>query len=198
VWEWAPATGANLWRTTGDITPDWDRIYTIASQQSGLKDYASPGHWNDPDMLEVGNGELSPAENQAHFSLWAMLAAPLLAGNDLPNMKPEVKAVLTNRDVIAIDQDPLGKQGSLAYSDGEVDVWTRALSSGAMAVLVLNVGPNRTLNHPFHLNLTKLGLHGTQKGKDLWTGKEIELSEGMPLALPRHHILLARIDSPRH
>jgi alpha-galactosidase len=87
VWEWAPALGGNLWRTTGDIDPHWDRIYAIVSQQEGLEKYAGPGHWNDPDMLEVGNGKLSLAENRTHFSLWAMLAAPLLAGNDLPNMK---------------------------------------------------------------------------------------------------------------
>ncbi len=111
VWEWAPALGGNLWRTTGDITPHWDRIYAIVSQQSGLESYAGPGHWNDPDMLEVGNGKLSLAENRTHFTLWAMLAAPLLAGNDLPHMKPEIKAILTNRDVIAIDQDPLGQPG---------------------------------------------------------------------------------------
>ena len=125
-------------------------------------------------MLEVGNGKLSLAENRGHFSMWAMLAAPLLAGNDLPNMKPEIKEILTNRDVIAIDQDPLGKQGSRVYSDGEVEVWTRRLARGAMAVAVLNAGHDRYSTHPFHLSLAKLGLHGPQKGKDLWTGKDCE------------------------
>ncbi len=91
-------------------------------------------------MLEVGNGKLTLAENRAHFSMWAMLAAPLLAGNDLPHMKPEIKAILTNRDVIAIDQDKLGKQGTRVYSDGEVEVWTRHLAGGALAVAVLNAG----------------------------------------------------------
>ena len=91
----------------------WQSIYDIVEQQKGLANYAGPGHWNDPDMLEVGNGKLSMAENRTHFSMWAMLAAPLLAGNDLTNMKPEIKAILTNRDVIAIDQDPLGQAGSL-------------------------------------------------------------------------------------
>src|ERR1039458_3629520 len=86
VWEWAPALGGNLWRTTGDVQPNWGSIYNIISQQEGLERYSGPGHWNDPDMLEVGNGKLSPAENRTHFSMWAMLAAPLLAGNDLPNM----------------------------------------------------------------------------------------------------------------
>ena len=122
VWEWGPKVGANLWRTTGDIQPNWQSIYSILNEQAGLARYAGPGHWNDPDMLEVGNGKLTLAENRSHFSWWAILAAPLLAGNDLPNMKPEIKAILTNRDVIAIDQDPLGRQGARAYSEGEVEV----------------------------------------------------------------------------
>jgi alpha-galactosidase len=197
TWEWAPALGGNLWRTTGDITPDWDRIYAILSQQEGLESYAGPGHWNDPDMLEVGNGKLTPAENRAHFSMWAMLAAPLLAGNDLPNMKPEVKAILTNRGVIAIDQDRLGKQASRVYSDGEVEVWARHLSGGAMAVAVLAAGDNRYSTHPFHLNLAKLGLNGPQKAKDLWTGKEMELTNNMPLEIASHDVLLVRIDAPK-
>ncbi len=197
VWEWGPSAGANLWRTTGDIQPDWDRIYVILSQQEGLEKYSGPGHWNDPDMLEVGNGKLSLAENRTHFSMWAMLAAPLLAGNDLPNMKPEIKAILTNRDVIAIDQDRLGRQGARITSDGEVEVWTRHLSGGAVAIAVVNVGSDRYSSHPFHLNLRKLGLAGTQIGKDLWTGKTMELKDNMPLELASHDILLVRIDSPK-
>jgi alpha-galactosidase len=197
VWEWAPALGGNLWRTTGDIQPNWNSMYTILSQQEGLERYAGPGHWNDPDMLEVGNGKLSLAENRAHFSMWAMLAAPLLAGNDLPNMKPEIKAILTNRDVIAIDQDKLGKQASRVYSEGEVDVWVRHLSGGAVAVAVLNAGSDRYSTHPFHLDLAKLGLHGAQKGKDLWTGKDVTLTQGMPLELPSHDVLLVRIDAQK-
>ena len=196
-WEWAPALGGNLWRTTGDITPDWDRIYAIVSQQEGLEKYAGPGHWNDPDMLEVGNGKLSLAENRSHFSLWAILAAPLLAGNDLPNMTPEVKAILTNKEVIAIDQDRLGKQGARIYSDGEVEVWTRHLSGEALAVAVLNAGSDRYSTHPFHLSLAKLGLHGPQTCKDLWTGKPITLTNNMPIELGSHDILLVRIAAPK-
>jgi alpha-galactosidase len=197
VWEWGPSVGANLWRTTGDIQPNWDRIYTIASQQVGLEKYSGPGHWNDPDMLEVGNGKLSLGENRAHFSMWAMLAAPLLAGNDLHNMKPEIAAILTNHEVIAIDQDKLGREATHIYSDGEVDVWARHLSGGAMAVAVLNAGSPRYSTHPFHLSLAKLGLHGTQQGKDLWTGKDIELTDNMPLEIPGHDILLVRIAQPK-
>ena len=197
VWEWAPALGGNLWRTTGDIQPNWNSMYTILSQQQGLESYAGPGHWNDPDMLEVGNGKLSLAENRTHFSMWAMLSAPLLAGNDLPHMKPEISAILTNHDVIAIDQDKMGKQASRVYSEGEVDVWEKHLSGGAVAIAVLNAGSDRYSTHPFHLNLAKLGLHGSQKAKDLWTGKEMELTQGMPLELPSHDILLVRIDAPK-
>ena len=196
-WEWAPALGGNSWRTTDDINAHWDRIYAILSQQEGLQAYAGPGHWNDPDMLEVGNGELTLAENRSHFSMWAVLASPLLAGNDLPNMKPEVKSILTNRDVIAIDQDPLGKQASRVYSDGEVEVWARHLDGGAIAVAVLNAGSDRYSTHPFHLSLTKLGLNGTQQAKDLWTGKDMELTNNMPVELASHDILLVRVATPK-
>ncbi len=196
-WEWAPALGGNLWRSTGDIEARWQSIYDIASQQDGLASYAGPGHWNDPDMLEVGNGKLSLAENRTHFSWWAMLAAPLLAGNDLPNMKPEVKAILTNKEVIAIDQDSLGRQGRKAYSDGEVEVWTRDLAGGDVAVAVINVGSDRYATHPFHLNLLRASLSGPASGKDLWTGKDVTLTEGMPIELPSHDILLVRLTKPK-
>ena len=197
VWEWGPSVGANLWRTTGDIRPAWQSIYSLLNEQAGLAKYAAPGHWNDPDMLEVGNGRLTLAENRSHFSMWAMLAAPLLAGNDLPNMKPEIRDILINRDVIAIDQDRLGREATHAYSDGEVDVWTRHLAGGAMAVAVLNAGSDRWSSHPFHLDLAKLGLHGAQQGKDLWSGKAITLTQNMPLEIASHDILLVRIAKPK-
>jgi alpha-galactosidase len=197
VWEWAPSYGGNLWRTTGDISPHWDRVYAILEQQAGLEGYAGPGHWNDPDMLEVGNGKLSMDENRAHFSMWAMLASPLLAGNDLPNMKPEIKAILTNREVIALDQDSLGRQAARIYSEGEVEVWTKPLSGGALAIAVLNAGDNRYSTHPFHLDLAKLGLHGSQQAKDLWTGKDVELTENMPLQIAGHDVFLVRVAQPK-
>ena len=197
VWEWGPSVGANLWRTTGDIEARWQSVYDIINQQKGLAPYAAPGHWNDPDMLEVGNGRLSMAENRSHFSMWAMLAAPLLAGNDLPNMKPEVKAILTNRDVIAIDQDPLGKQAHYAYSSGEVEVWVRDLQGGARAIAILNVGSDVNETHPFRLDLAKLGLHGTEHAVDLWTGKKLDLTDNMPIQLASHDILLVRIAEPK-
>ena len=197
VWEWAPGIGGNLWRTTGDIEARWQSIYDILSQQKGLASYAGPGHWNDPDMLEVGNGKLSLAENRTHFSMWAMLAAPLLAGNDLPHMKPEIKEILTSRDVIAISQDPLGHQARYIYSKGEVEVWARDLQGGAKAIAIVNVGSDVYSTHPFHLDLAQLGLHGSQHAKNLWTGKEMDLTNNMPVELPSHDILLLRIASPK-
>ncbi|HEX8710817.1 MAG TPA: glycoside hydrolase family 27 protein [Terracidiphilus sp.] len=208
VWEWAPSVHGNLWRTTGDIQANWNSIYDILEQQAGLAKYAGPGHWNDPDMLEVGNGMrsrfgngqiryLSLAEDRSHFSMWAMLAAPLLAGNDLSHMNQDVLQILTNRDVIAIDQDKLGREATRAYADGEVEVWTRRLEGGAMAIAVLNAGSNRYSTHPFHLDLAKLGLHGPQNGKDLWSGKEVTLTNNQPIELASHDILLVRIPQPK-
>jgi len=197
VWEWGPSVGANLWRTTGDVQANWMSIYEIIERQAGLAGYAGPGHWNDPDMLEVGNGKMSLAENRSHFSMWAMLASPLLAGNDLPNMKPEIKAILTNKDVIAIDQDKLGKQAQRVYVEGQVEIWTRPLAGGAMAVAILNSGDDRVATHPFRLNLAKIGLHGPQKAKDLWTGQEITLTENQRLEIKHHDTLLVRIAQPK-
>ncbi len=157
-------------------------------------------------MLEVGNihetswagaHAIAMAAYRFNFSMWAMLAAPLIAGNDLPNMKPAIKAILTNREVIAIDQDPLGREGSRAYIDGEVEVWTRHLSGGALAVAIFSTGYDRYANRPFYLSLSRLGLHGPQKAKNLWTGKDVELTDNQPIELPMHDILLVRIDAPK-
>ncbi len=197
VWEWAPALGGNLWRSTGDIEANWHSIYANMSLQAGLASYAGPGHWNDPDMLEVGNGKLTLAENRSHFSMWAMLASPLLAGNDLSKMKPEIGDILTKREVIAIDQDKLGKQAQKVDAEGQVEVWTKPLSGGALAVAVLNIGDARYSTHPYHLYLSKLGLHGSQKAANLWTGKEMQLTEAMPIEIASHDVLLLKIDAPR-
>jgi len=112
VWKWGPQVGANLWRTTGDISDNWKSMSEIGFNQSRLASYAAPGHWNDPDMLEIGNGGMSATEYRTHFSLWCMLAAPLMAGNDLRTMSAETREILANREVIAIDQDVMGRQGN--------------------------------------------------------------------------------------
>jgi alpha-galactosidase len=140
VWKWGAEVGGNLWRTTGDISDTWESMSRIGFGQEELAPYAKPGHWNDPDMLEIGNGGMTETEYRTHMSLWALLSAPLLAGNDLRDVKPEILSILTNRDVIAIDQDPLGRQGRRLRRDGDVEVWTKPLSGGGQAVGVFNRG----------------------------------------------------------
>ncbi|HZT70884.1 MAG TPA: glycoside hydrolase family 27 protein [Terriglobia bacterium] len=143
-WKWAADIG-NLWRTTGDITDCWSctGVYTrgvmqIVDQEADLWPYAGPGHWNDPDMLEVGNPGLSIEESRSHFSLWSMLAAPLIAGNDLRHMSPQIREILTNKEVIAVDQDPLGHQGQRYRDYGDTEVWRKELTGNTEAYLLLN------------------------------------------------------------
>src|SRR5438477_12141673 len=135
VEKWGPAVGGNLWRTTGDIGDNWRSMSDIGfEKQPGLEAYAALGHWNDPDMLEVGNGGMTDDEYRTHMSLWSILAAPLLAGNDIRNMTPEIKSILMNNEVIAIDQDRAGIQGKRAWQSGDQDIWVRELSGGSHAI----------------------------------------------------------------
>lgn len=148
-WEWA-ADVAHSWRTTGDIWCSFDQIYQhgtwqalsvmhILDMTADLRRYAAPGHWNDPDMLEVGNG-MTQAEDRAHFSMWCMLSAPLILGNDIRSVSDQTLAILLNRRVIAIDQDPLGVQGYRFLRDGDVEVWLKPLQGGHWAFCLLNRG----------------------------------------------------------
>jgi alpha-galactosidase len=152
-WLWGKEVGGNLWRTTGDIQARWSGrkewkpgdccsygVVDIIDAEDPIYSYAGPGHWNDPDMLEVGNGELTPTENRSHFSFWALLAAPLMAGNDLRDMKPETHDILTNKEVIAVNQDALGRQGRRVWKDGDLEVWSKPLAGGARAVILFNRG----------------------------------------------------------
>jgi alpha-galactosidase len=138
-WEWAGDVG-HLWRTSGDIADRWDSLVAILDRQETLAPFAGPGHWNDPDMLEVGNGGMTDAEYRAHFSLWAILAAPLMAGNDVRAMSDATRAILTAPEVIAVDQDPLGHQGRRVGRERDVEVWVRALDGGSRAIVLLNRG----------------------------------------------------------
>ncbi|MFC2137911.1 glycoside hydrolase family 27 protein [Bacteroidota bacterium] len=143
-WLWAKDIG-HLWRTTGDITDCFDcqETYslgweTILRMQEGLEKYAGPDHWNDPDMLEVGNEGLTYEESKAHFSMWCMLASPLMAGNDLRTMTPEILDILTNKEVIAINQDPLGKQGYRYMNHPGKQIYIKELEDGDFAVCFFN------------------------------------------------------------
>ncbi len=176
-WLWAKDVG-HLWRTTGDITDCYDcqDVYAmgwkfILASQVGLEKYAGPDHWNDPDMLEVGNPGLSFVESRAHFSLWCILAAPLMAGNDVRKMSDEVKGILTNEEVIAIDQDPLGKQGYQFMIHPGKEIWVRELSDGDWAVCFFNNSDNTV---KIRVKWTHLSfLKGKYKIRDLWQKKDI-------------------------
>src|SRR6185437_7648512 len=135
VGEWGAKAGGNLWRTTGDSRDTWQSMSNIGfDQQLGREKFAGPGHWNDPAMLEIGNGGMNDTEYRTHMSLWSLLAAPLLAGNDLRNMTPAIHDILTNKDVIAIDQDPEGHQAKRVAQNGDQEIWSRPLAGGATAV----------------------------------------------------------------
>jgi alpha-galactosidase len=204
-WLWARDVG-HLWRTTFDIRPCWDcgqRAHSkgvlienfigftkILDQQVGLESYAGPGHWNDPDMLEVGNGELTYDENKAHFSLWCILAAPLMLGNDIRSLKPEIHQILTNKEVIAVNQDPLGRQGRKVRDDGDYEVWSKQLADGTRAVLLFNRSQHESeigfawpeIGYPARLSVTV---------RDLWVKKDVGRHKGSYAAkVPSHGVVM--------
>jgi alpha-galactosidase len=184
-WLWGAEVGGNLWRTTGDIQDRWggkekwpgggccsNGVTAILDEQVGLYSYAGPGHWNDPDMLEVGNGGMTTTEYRAHFSLWAMLAAPLIAGNDLRNMTPEIRDILTNKEVIAVDQDPLGREGRRVWEEGDGEIWSKEMQDGSRAVALLNRGAS---SHPIAVSWEQIGYpaHLSAAVRDLWAHKDL-------------------------
>jgi alpha-galactosidase len=187
VWEWGPSVGANLWRTTGDISPSYDRMSLIGRGQAGLERFAAPGHWNDPDMLEVGNGKLTLDENITHMTLWAMLAAPLIAGNNLTQMKPEIAAILMNKEAIAIDQDALGEQGHRVSAVGPVEIWRKALKDGSFALAIFNFGESASTSG---VGL-QLDGSGSLTAGDVWAAKDLgKIKAGYTVSVPRHGVVL--------
>jgi alpha-galactosidase len=205
-WLWAKSIGGNLWRTTGDIQDRWGGkqkwpdgsccalgMTDIVDLQVGLESFAGPGHWNDPDMLEVGNGGMTNTEYRSHFSLWAMLAAPLMAGNDLGKMSPEIKEILTNKEVIAIDQDPLGMAGRRVIKDGDLEVWSRPLKDGSRAVILFNRGAEEReiavqwadLGYPPHL---------AAQIRDLWQHKDLgRVSGKFSARVASHDVVMVKV-----
>ena len=191
VWEWGPSVGGNLWRTSGDIGDNYNSMTHNGFGEAGLAPYARPGHWNDPDFLEVGNKGMTLNEQRTHFSLWAILAAPLIAGNDLTQMTPETRSILLNKEVIAVDQDPLGKQGDRAYQAGPLEVWSKPLSGGDVAVGLFN-----RLNAPTEmtLNLARIGWHGQASARDLWAHQNIGVVRGdYTVMVPAHGVVMLRL-----
>jgi alpha-galactosidase len=144
---------------------------SIRDEQVGLHSYVWPGHWNDPDMLEVGNGGMSDTEYRSHFSLWALLAAPLIAGNDLQHMRPEIHDILTNKEVIAVNQDALGREGERVAKNGDLEVWAKQQKDGSRAVILLNRGAS---DQQITANWEDLGYPSiTASVRDLWQHKDL-------------------------
>lgn len=191
VWRWGTSVGGNLWRTTGDISDKYSRMAEIGFGQAGLAKYAGPGHWNDPDMLEVGNGGMKPDEYRTHMSLWAILAAPLLAGNDLTTMTPDTVALLTNPDVIAIDQDSLGKEGDRVSAEGPIEIWMRRLSGGGAAIGVFN---RSSAAQTTTVDLRQLGFAASARVRNVWAGTPMpSIAKSYALTIPGHGVVLLRV-----
>ena len=162
----------------------------IGFGQGGLTQYAAPGHWNDPDMLEIGNGGMNENEYRVHMSLWSMLAAPLIAGNDLRAMTPAIKDILMNREVIAIDQDPAGKQGRRVWPDGGPEIWVRELAGGAHAIALFN-----NASEPAEMTVKWAEVGGTPKHlRDLWSHADVNAAgDGWMAEIPAHGVALLRV-----
>jgi alpha-galactosidase len=164
----------------------------IGFRQIDIAPFAQPGHFNDPDMLEIGNGGMTNDEYQTHMTLWSMLSAPLLAGNDLEHMSKETLAILTNRDVIAIDQDPAVKHPKRTAGEGKTEVWTRELQGGAVVVAMFNREDDAkamTVSWP------KLGVKAGGRARDLWKQEDVQLSgDSFTATVPKHGVLLLRLE----
>jgi alpha-galactosidase len=204
VWTWGAGTGANLWRTTGDITDTWTSMEKIGFSQSKLAPFAGPGHWNDPDMLVVGQlgwgpqirpTRLKPIEQQTHITLWSLLGAPLLIGCDLTKIDDFTRDLLCNDEVIEINQDPLGKVAQRIMQDGSVEVWSRPLFDGTIAVAIFNRGTDEA---KWLLKWSDLGIKGSQPIRDLWKQKDHGQFDGnFGGTITAHGSILLKIGTPK-
>ncbi|TSA25503.1 MAG: alpha-galactosidase, partial [Bacteroidetes bacterium] len=200
VWEWGEEVGGNLWRTTGDITDTWESLKEIGFNQLENARYAGPGHWNDPDMLIVGwvgwgpnlhPTRLTPDEQYTHISLWCLLSAPLLIGCDLERLDPFTLNLLTNNEVLALDQDPLGKQASPVLKEGNIQVWVKELADGNKAIGIFNLGEETT---SYTLNLVTLGYEKTVSLRDLWRQHDLGAFTGRFVTrVPSHGVVLVKV-----
>jgi alpha-galactosidase len=197
VWTgWGESSGGNLWRTTGDISDRWDSMQRIGFSQLKLAGFAKPGHWNDPDMLEIGNGGMTADEYRTHMSLWSLLAAPLIAGNDLRSMTDETKSILMNREVIAIDQDARYKPVESVTSDGGLDVLMRPLSDGSVVVGFFNRSAASA-----EMSLPRSSLPAAFNGKklavrDLWKHEVAPMNgDTLTATVPTHGVVLLKLSA---
>jgi alpha-galactosidase len=199
-WLWAGGIG-NMWRSTGDIQDCWDckknwggnGVVQIMDLMSGIESYSGPGGWNDPDMLEVGNGGMNKEESKTHFSMWAMWSAPLLAGNDIANMSADTKEILMNKEVIAVDQDALGDQARRVRKVGDLELWSKQLANGGRAVALVNRGAAtakisaawREIGYPDALSASV---------RDLWAKKDLGKMSGVYAAeVPSHGVVMITV-----
>jgi len=191
VWRWGPSVGGNLWRTTDDISDDYGSMAYIGFGQNGLERFAAPGHWNDPDMLEVGNGKMNKDEYRTHMSLWCLLAAPLLAGNDLSMMTPDALEILTNPEVIAVDQDALGMQGHRVAQEGQLEVWVKLLADGSKAVGLFNRGESLM---PVTAHFRDVGVGEAASVRDLWEKRDLGVfNSSFTAQVPTHGVVLIKV-----
>ncbi|MGD0896979.1 MAG: putative Ig domain-containing protein [Thermoguttaceae bacterium] len=196
VWAWGPEVGGNCWRTTGDIGASWGSVSGIGFRQNDLAKWAGPGHWNDPDMLEVGNGNLTPDENYTHMTLWCMLAAPLLIGCDMTKMDEFVLSLHSNDEVLSVDQDALGKQGYRVKQDGATEAWMKPLADGTLAVALFNRGDKEA---DVSVAWTELKLEGEQAVRDLWRQKDLDRkAKELSAKVARHGAELFRVGTPKN
>jgi alpha-galactosidase len=206
--EWMVSAG-HLWRTTRDIADCWDTthmncnlgswerdIVSIIDENNETAEYAGPGHWNDPDMLEVGNGRMTNTEYIAHFSLWAVMAAPLIAGNDLRSMSTQTRDILTNAEVIAVDQDPAGIQGTRVVDNGDLEVWMKPLCTRdgpEKAVVLLNRGQSSS---DVAVSFADIGISGSASVRDLWAHQDRgEHQDSFSANVPSHGVVMLKISA---
>ncbi len=195
AFDWCAQVGV-MWRTTGDISPKWSRIMEILDEQEGLASLSGPNAFNDPDMLEVGNGKLSAAENRAHFSLWCVLNAPLMLGNDLRQIPDEVLEVIRNKEVIALNQDLLCKQAEKVLDSGDVEIFSKPLANGDLGVCVFNRGGSPEKVTVLWKNLG-LASGSRVRARDLWDHKDIgEFSENIETSVASHDVVVLRLGKP--
>jgi len=193
VGTWARKVGGNVWRTTGDISDSWQSMSKIGFSQIGREVYGGPGGWSDPDMLEVGNGGMSLDEYRTHMTLWSMLSAPLLLGHDVRNMTPEIQALLTNKEVIAIDQDRLGQQAHSFSQQDTTEVWSKALADGSVAIALFNRGESPA---DVEVHWSYFGFKKVSAIRDIW--RQVDLNpqdDGYHATLPPHGSVLVRVMS---
>lgn len=190
-WTWAPKI-ANMWRSNNDYGDTWSQVLGNLDQEAPLSGYAGPGHWNDPDILQIGRSGLTTSEDQAQMSMWSMLSAPLLAGNDLRSMTPAIRDILTNRAVIAIDQDPLGAEATRVSQQGNADVWVKRLANGDRAIMLLNRG-STPLSVSTTAKAAGLPAAGAYSVRNLWTNAVTESAGGIAASVPPNSAVLFRV-----